>query len=58
MHAKQAAAFRDYTATFDEGVISQWESQITAWEQDMVKNPDPYEEVTSSRCEVSTRTAS
>lgn len=50
MHAKQSAAFRNYTATFDEAVIAQWETQIKDWEKDMSKKPDPYEEVTTSKC--------
>ncbi|KAI0743686.1 hypothetical protein C8Q80DRAFT_1122101 [Daedaleopsis nitida] len=46
MYTKQSTAFWNYTATFDEAVIAQWEAQIKSWEKDMSKTPDPYEEVT------------
>ncbi|RDX40145.1 hypothetical protein OH76DRAFT_1423890 [Lentinus brumalis] len=46
MHAKQRRAFQEYSTTFGESVLAQWESMVKTWEGDMSK-PDPYEEPTT-----------
>ncbi|TFK79910.1 hypothetical protein K466DRAFT_605772 [Polyporus arcularius HHB13444] len=46
MHAKQRAAFKAFSAAYDEGVRAQWDRMIDDWHKDPRK-PDPYEEVTT-----------
>ncbi len=50
-HSKQRRAFQEYSATFGESILAEWEALVKTWEGDMSK-PDPYEEPTTSECHV------
>ena len=43
MHKKHREAFNQFSDTFSEATVKEFERQVTAWQKDQTK-PNPYEE--------------
>lgn len=47
---KHETVFAEYTATFPVNTVKKWQEDIDHWDTNHASKPDPYEELTTSRC--------